>query len=628
MNTTFKRVVCLIMAFSVMLTTAFCLTGITASAAATNIAKGASASKVLTCDATYKDHPGYRAFDGVNADSNKWAADGATNGTAWLIIDLGKTYDISKVRPHIFKGNTGKRVYYYNVFVASEGDFEGAFSEANKQNVFDGIKKNATKTAVVDSTNASVGGSTSTINANGRYVAIQFVGSNESNTISLYEFEIFSGKEETSNKLIVTCFGDSMTEGMGVAESARYPTILQGLIGDKYLVQNAGDRGELTTDIMARQGGMPIYTNKTITFEEGAKQVQIGVATDRGFVAEDGRNLAWTSPFGRDLLLDKVTINGATYRIKFENYVHGSKRADTYLVREGGASSLKKVTIPEGSKAIFEVASVSKSNYCDIYFMGFNGGYSNVDELVSQYQKMIQYRGNDRYIIVIPYNQWDKTANIAMYNKFKAAFGNHAVDFVGYLNNGGMEAQGFTPTAEDKEYIAAGIVPLSLRLSPGKGDIHLNANGYKILAQAIYEHGRKVGLFGGVKEKDPFLDTSSNTSGSTSTTTSLEELTSNSNTVSRPSSNNTSSELSASDDSHDNSTSQEDIAGDSGEENLNSDTPNESQPDKEASADKADDKTDDKTEDSAILIVLIVILSVLIACAVIVLAVLYFRRKK
>ena len=600
---TIKRILSVIISLCILLASVVCLAGISSSAASTNIAKGASASSVLTCDATYSQHPGYRAFDGVNADSNKWAADGATNGTAWLIIDLGKTYDISKVRPHIFKGNTGQRVYYYNIFVASEGDFEGAFSEANKQNVFDGIKKNATKTAVVDSTNTAIGGTTSTINASGRYVAIQFVGSNESNTISLYEFEIFSGKEEPTNKLIVTCFGDSMTEGMGVGESSRYPSVLQGLIGDDYLVQNAGDRGELTTDIMARQGGMSIFTNKSITFAAGQKQVKIGSGTDRGFIADDGRNLAWTSPFGRDLLLDKVTINGETYRIKFENYEHSSKSANTYLVREGGTTNLKSVTIQKGSKAVFEVTSVSKSNYCDIYFMGFNGGYSNVDELVAQHKQMIAYHGNDHYIIVIPYNQWDKTANMSMYNKFKAAFGNHAVDLVEYLANGGMEAQGFTPTDEDKENIAAGIVPLSLRLTANKGEIHLNANGYKILAQAVYDHGRKVGLFGGTKEKDPFLDTSSKDTPNNS----LESLTSNGNTVSNGENNTSSGQ-----NSFDNTTTSDNVldtgSNDDVASNIDTDVSNKDNNDTNASLKGEPNNT-------VLIVVIIVIVVVLIAAA-------------
>lgn len=487
-------------------------------AISTNIALGATADRVLSCDSTYASHPGYRAFDGINDDANKWAADGATNGTAWLIIDLGKTYDITKVRPYIFEGSTGKRVYYYNVYVAEDGDFEGEFSEANKATVFEGIKANGTLAAAVTSTTTDVGGVTSNINLSGRYVLLQFVGSNESNTISLYEFEIFSGKDDISDKLVVTCYGDSMTEGMGFAVHERYPSVLQTLLGDDYLVQNCGDRGERTTDIMARQGGMPIFTKNDITFPAGEKRVQIGSGKDRGFIAEDGRTLCWTAPFGRDLQIDKVEIGGVTYRIKIENFSYATQEADTYLVREGNATTLEEVTIPANSKAVLDIITTPKNNYCDIYFMGFNGGYSNIDELVAQYQRMIDYRGNDRYLIVIPFIHWNKPNNQEMYTKFKAAFGDHAVDLIEYVQNGAMEEAGLTVTDTDREEMELGLIPVSLRLNEtSRTEIHLNAKGYNLLANLLYEQGVKIGLFGGENGDDDTSDDS--TSSDTSLTT-------------------------------------------------------------------------------------------------------------
>ncbi len=291
---------------------------------------------------------------------------------------------------------------------------------------------------------------------------------------------------------VITCYGDSVTEGMGMGQADKYPTILQTLLGSDYKVQNAGDGGEKTQSIMSRQGSLKLYTKKELIFKKNQGTLLIDQGAGRGVITSNGLEVQWTSPFGRDVPINKVTINGVSYKLQFENFDWSNCHCETYLIRE---NTSKPVTIPAGSEVILEIAQISKTNYCDIYFMGFNGDWKTIDELIAQYQQMVDYRNDDNYLVVIPF--WDKVKNAEAYTKFKAAFGDHALDLVQYCVDGGMTKLGLSVTTEDQECLNNGILPYSLKLygSNNKGDVHLSAKGYKVLANALHEQGKKINLW-------------------------------------------------------------------------------------------------------------------------------------
>ena len=305
-----------------------------------------------------------------------------------------------------------------------------------------------------------------------------------------------SSEPEVKNPLVITCYGDSVTEGMSVEYDEKYPTILATLLGKKYKVQNAGIGGEKTTAIMARQGSLKIYTKQEITFTAGQTEVLVAQGTSRGVVAEDGREPTWNDPFGRDVPIGDVTVNGKAYKLQFRNFAWskggGPSTCDTYLVR---ANADSEETIPANSQVIFTASNTSKTNYADIYFMGFNGTYNDIDELISQYQKMIDYRNDDNYLVVIPF--WEKSIKKKAYEKFKETFGDHAVDVVEYCVNGGLDKLGITLEKYDKGCLESEILPYSLKLYTisNRQDVHLNEKGYKVLANAIFEQGKKVKLW-------------------------------------------------------------------------------------------------------------------------------------
>ncbi len=292
---------------------------------------------------------------------------------------------------------------------------------------------------------------------------------------------------------VITCYGDSVTEGMGVDQAFKYPTQLQQLLGDGYKVQNAGDGGEKTHSIMARQGALKIYLKNDVTFAAGATEVLIDEGNGRGVVSKDGVEMQWTPPYGRDLPMNKVTINGQAYEFKFTDHNYEQNgTCKTYLTRAAGGQA---VTLAKGTEVVINVATTSKSNYCDIYLMGFNGTYNGVADLIAQHKKMIEYRGNNNYLIIIPYFHKNNAAEI---QAFKDAFGDHALDFFAYSKDTkNFEKVGLTVTNQDKMNIRQNVMPYRLKLygSNGATDVHLSADGYTLLAQALYEQGQKVGLW-------------------------------------------------------------------------------------------------------------------------------------
>ena len=299
--------------------------------------------------------------------------------------------------------------------------------------------------------------------------------------------------EDESSRLVISCWGDSLTEGMGVSGRQAYPAVLNEYLGtDKYTVLNGGDGGEDSITIMARQGGVKVYTCDKIIFNEGDVEVKIGDGSCNGLETENGEAIRLTPSLGRDMSVNDVTIGANKYQIVIKDFNWNARSCEVYLKRTTNINNT--ATIEKGTEAEFASASIPKTNHCDIYLMGGNGGYGkDVNTLIAQHKKMIEHRGNENYFVLIPY--W--TASNAT-DAFKEAFGNKAVDFLVSATNQEIlenELQ-ITLTDLDKQYVSLKRdVPPCLKLNNDKDQGHMNAKGYKLLAKVIYEQGKELGYW-------------------------------------------------------------------------------------------------------------------------------------
>lgn len=290
------------------------------------------------------------------------------------------------------------------------------------------------------------------------------------------------------NKKRIICWGDSITAGMGMNNQTNYPAVLQKLLGDNFEVINAGGGGETARTIAARQGAYSIKTANDFIFKKDQEMLDIKIEPYyHAFEISDGTLLNISlhpNPFSPyEFESDSVFIEDTEFFM--------IKNGKNFLIKRTDTS--KKLTIKKGSKVEFLSAKEhSKGSFCEIFYIGTNGRVSGVptqkdiDDLISQYQKMIKHHGDDCYLVVIPY--WNEH-----YTKsFFETFGEHAIDFRKELLEYGFEHFGITPTKEDLEKHKNGEIPPCFRLNNNPCDIHLNQQGYSFLAKLIFNQGKKL----------------------------------------------------------------------------------------------------------------------------------------
>lgn len=118
----------------------------------------------------------------------------------------------------------------------------------------------------------------------------------------------------------------------------------------------------------------------------------------------------------------------------------------------------------------------------------------NIDGLINIIDRMIANTGDASKCIIVGRMSGNASKNLANYTDAEAAmaakYGDRFMNMREYLSNEDNLAKvGITATDTDKENIAAGSLPQSLWASAsGTVDkVHLNANGYRLFAQGIYE---------------------------------------------------------------------------------------------------------------------------------------------
>ena len=275
------------------------------------------------------------------------------------------------------------------------------------------------------------------------------------------------GSEASARRVL--CWGDSVTEGMAMPRGKDYPSRLQALLGSGYEVLNSGDGGENTITIPARQGAVPLATAAEIKFAAGESAVQVGDASDNGFHTPSGDVIKLTAALGRQIPVNPVRIDGGEFTLFFRDFRWNSptnKIGYTLWLKRGESDVGRPLAIPAGAPVKFASADVAPGAYCEIFFMGANGGWDRkVEKLVAQIRAMVARRGEDRpYLVIVPYWRGFPQKDREF---FKAAFGRHAVEF---------------PVAD----------ALCYRNRP---DVHLNANGYALLAELLHARGAELGYW-------------------------------------------------------------------------------------------------------------------------------------
>ncbi|MCO7175564.1 hypothetical protein ACFP7A_00775 [Sporolactobacillus kofuensis] len=277
-------------------------------------------------------------------------------------------------------------------------------------------------------------------------------------------------------------WGDSLTQGAG-GNGIRYPDVLQSLLGTDHTVTNYGVGGEQTQTIASRQGGMVMLVNN-ITIPADTNPVQIG-GTNTGILTNYG---TYSFPLRQGSSgVNPCYINGVKGTLSISQTSISSTDVIYYFTREtaGDAVIINRPT------ALITDYQKNKKRSIPIIWIGQNGGWNNDPQtLVDQYEMMIDYAGNKKYLVIglTSGSAADRQSLEALMNK---KFGRHYVNLRDYISQYGMDDAGLIPTSTDMDQMSQGIVPDSLRVDT----VHFNEHGYPIVANQIYKRGQELGYW-------------------------------------------------------------------------------------------------------------------------------------
>lgn len=271
----------------------------------------------------------------------------------------------------------------------------------------------------------------------------------------------------------LACWGDSLTYGSG-GDGTTYPDVLAALSG--LPVFNGGVPGERSAGIAAREGGAPAAT----TVVGGSVPATGGVEVtfdDDVVIIRDAGTLAGTL----------MNVHGVLSRDR-TGYV------GTYTFTRDVAG--EAVQVPSGSPFITDISETYQDAGV-IIWAGHNdirlgGGQQVIDNIATMVEHVDD---TGRYLVLGLSNGTGAERGTDFYREavgtvnpaLQAAYGpDHYLDVRRWLIEDGMAAAGLELTAQDERDIVNDIPPSSLRNVNTAG--HLNATGYRVLAQYIYEY--------------------------------------------------------------------------------------------------------------------------------------------
>lgn len=315
---------------------------------------------------------------------------------------------------------------------------------------------------------------------------------------------------DDKEKKTVVCWGDSLTashtNGTGLKGMVKgwikgddsYPGVLQDLLGDGYDVVNCGVGGENTLTIMARQGAYPmLLAHDVVLFNDDERKFDTFIGNNdiptfistydhksevfpllQGGFKEDA--CARVNPVlidGKTIMLESQTKFWQNPNKKFEfefNYLLTPKQKieKTDTLRKG--SIIKTLAMRQ-----------LRGAWCNVFFIGQNGGFKNAADLIRQVKAMIKYSRCKHYVVV----SFHKPNGVMptpkcmgeMEDSLQLAFGNSYINLRRHMVDRGLQEAGFIPTPEDKDSISHGMVPPQLMID----GCHFKKEGYRIIARLV-----------------------------------------------------------------------------------------------------------------------------------------------
>lgn len=301
----------------------------------------------------------------------------------------------------------------------------------------------------------------------------------------------------------ILCIGDSLTCGT----DGSYPMYLEeNMIKDGYYIPvfNAGIGGENTVTIAGRLGGIQY---KVADFDMPSDDTPVTIS----FIDDENHKITPFRQKGNDMI-NPVIINGVAGEITISDDY--SEYYFTKIVDDNKLSELtisQKESIKSGNYALNTVETKGQTLHNDciyIVFMGENGGFDDIDELISQQKAILsQQTINDDKYLIIGLTTGNNDSRKELEEAMEKEYGNRYINLRKYFTNNIPEFDLITEASKynisfsenDIAMMSNGQVPDCLR-----GDaIHYNNAGYRLLADIVYDRLISLGYFDSIQ---PYAD--------------------------------------------------------------------------------------------------------------------------
>ena len=295
----------------------------------------------------------------------------------------------------------------------------------------------------------------------------------------------------------------------GTAAGANYVNVLKNLIAANVYgnidVANCGVAGETTATIASRANTETYYLYLDDAVSIGGEAVKIPLthyaSQDRiGILRQgNGNPINPVTISGKDINGNDVSVIGniaisltadapAGTDIRTCDY---SYIEYTFTRTDGGADT---VSFASGAKVI-TAPSYLYDGRTVIIFMGENGGYSNLDELIAQQEEILEACGNPEMFLIISSTSGSNESRKEITEVMTERWGERYINMGNELNSStkSYELAGYSEEAiaSATESIANGTVNQLLI----KDKCHPNAVGYAVIGNIIFERLFRLGSF-------------------------------------------------------------------------------------------------------------------------------------
>lgn len=288
----------------------------------------------------------------------------------------------------------------------------------------------------------------------------------------------------------IVCWGDSLTAGGG------WTSTLQKLSGIP--VYNGGTGGENARTIAARQGADVMLVNN-ITIPAACEPVTLAVRkTDSGILTEEGYKVTPLLQGGAHVNPVKIGEVEGTLRWTGTNY------ADTngiWTFTRSVAGEAVIIKRPTAVRTAFDRLHNQASEVM-ILFIGQNGGYTDLTDLIRMHQQMINHFKGKEYL-VLGLSSGTESQRAEYEKQMKQAFGRRFVSLREYLAHPvydtdgktviscyGLDDAGLDPTDADIERIKQGQVPQTLLAD----SVHYTAATKTVIGTMLYKKMIELGI--------------------------------------------------------------------------------------------------------------------------------------